>query len=328
MTTIEAGTLLRRAIEGQRTKLAAYEQPSEALTLETVRTLDDLFCRELFEPARHAQALHHRFRSLMGWGVNHALARILPSELTTGMFHLFPSDTVIQSHADAFIFGCGILQIAQRLEGWLGEELVDATVRRHKLPNAPEIENVLVLKAASRSLYDEEIGRSGLKWASDVIYQRDSHQERELERRHLEILPDLERRVDVYGGWGIAYSTSKEIDAYFLDWGKLYLRRIFGQDMIGPDDVLGGVTFERYLDVLASLSGRAQKHICYAAILKGRHPKLHIRNLLTTFAPTDMVIRGIAEQLDADSREVEHLLRSLTLDPSNKTTHTGGGETV
>jgi len=41
---------LRKAMEAQRIYLSSYEQPSEPIVYETLRTLDDLFCRDLMEP--------------------------------------------------------------------------------------------------------------------------------------------------------------------------------------------------------------------------------------------------------------------------------------
>jgi len=61
---------LREALEEQRRYLAAYEQPSEPLAYETLRTLDDLFCRDLMEPARPVDESERRLRSLSTWGVN------------------------------------------------------------------------------------------------------------------------------------------------------------------------------------------------------------------------------------------------------------------
>jgi hypothetical protein len=59
----------------------------------------------------------------------------------------------------------------------------------------------------------------------------------------MEILPDLLCHVDVLGNWGIQYSSTKEIDDYFLEWGQVYLRRMWSQDLLGPEDRIGGAEF-------------------------------------------------------------------------------------
>jgi len=102
----------------------------------------------------------------------------------------------------------------------------------------------------------------------------------EEQHRKLELL--LDRSVDLVDGWRMIYKSTKEIDDHFLEWGQFYLRRKFSQDMIAPDDVIGGCPFSRYTEVFTALSGRSQKHIAFAAILKARYPSLHIRNLLTS----------------------------------------------
>lgn len=43
---------LRRALQVQRAYLSGYEKPSEPIAYETLRTLDDLYCRDLMEPMR------------------------------------------------------------------------------------------------------------------------------------------------------------------------------------------------------------------------------------------------------------------------------------
>lgn len=103
---------------------------------------------------------------------------------------------------------------------------------------------------------------------------------------------------------------------------------MWSQDLLGLDDVIGGHQFNEYLGVLAALSGRAQKHLCFAAILKRRHPELDLRNLLTTFAPYSTLIEGLAEHLDADTVHIQNLLESLTLSPSNRDVHTSSSETA
>jgi hypothetical protein len=122
-------------------------------------------------------------------------------------------------------------------------------------------------------------------------------------------------------GWGMAYSTTSDLDQYFLEWGQLYLRRMWSQDLIGLEEKIGGSQFNEYLGVLAALSGRSQKHLCYAMILKNRHPELDIRNLLTTFAPYDEFLTSLARFLDADTLHVQRLLASLMLEPVNKAFH-------
>jgi hypothetical protein len=98
--------------------------------------------------------------------------------------------------------------------------------------------------------------------------------------------------------------------------------------MIGPDDVIGGRPFSRYVEVLAALSGRAQKHLAYAAILRSRHQSVHIRNLLTTYCPRQDFIDSLARYLDADRKDIADILKCFTLNCENLDVHTAGASTT
>jgi hypothetical protein len=319
---------LAQALAAQREYLKAYEKPSETVVYETLRTLDDLFCRDLMEPDRQVQKSEGRFRSLSTWGVDHALRRIVPRAPPAGPFRNFPSREPVQGQADDFVFNCGVLCLAERFEGWLRDGILTGELRRYPNLRQDRLKDILILRSSALSCSDEEIGMAGLRWASDLRVREDRHKEQALEERHRDLEPELQKRVQLLGGWLISYSSTREIDDYFLEWGRLYLRRIFSQDMIGPDDVIGGRRFSRYVEVLAALSGRAQKHIAYAAILRTRHSSVHIRNLLTTYCPRQDFIDSLAAHLDADREEIADILKSFTLNGGNLDLHTAGASTT
>ncbi|WP_298814176.1 hypothetical protein [uncultured Roseibium sp.] len=319
---------LRKGLEDQRSYLSGYEQPSEMLAFETLRALDDLFFRDLMEPRRAVEENERRFRSLSTWGVNHALRRIVPRSLTCRDFKDFPSTTTIQAQADDFIFNCAALELGERYEGWLREGILSGEVRYHPKPDGEGTLEVLVLRPALSSYSDEEIGLSGLSWSSRRIAANDIGRERQLEQRHRRMSRDLGQRVELVGGWRVSYSTTPEIDSYFMDWARLYLRRIHSQELIAPDDMIGGRPFSRHLEVLTALSARSQKHIAYAAILRARHPQVHIRNLLTSHIGREAFVSSLAEFLDADTEEIEEILKSMTLSSENLDAHTSGSETA
>lgn len=324
----EVQELLHDRIVRQRLLVDQWRKPVEPLLFETLRAIDDIFCQELFYPPDALERLPFPHYSLMSWGVNHALSRMIPDQLGFGGFRLFPSDELTQSPADNLLLHCGILQRAEILHGWLSEGLVSARLDSPKRELSSGIEKIVVLKSAHPSLFHEVVSRNHRKWLSDLTREHDGGWERDLERQHREILPDLNRRVDVLGDWGIQYSTTAAIDDYFLEWGQVYLRRMWSQDLLGPDDRIGGAEFRDYLGVLAALGGRAQKHLCLAMILKRRHPKLDIRNLLTTFSPYTSFVTRLAAHLNADTVQIQKLLSSLTLDPSNRDIHTTSPDTA
>jgi hypothetical protein len=301
---------LDRKLEEETIELAQWRLPSEALIFETLRALDHAYCEELFienEKLRKNELYH---RSLLTWGVNKALSTLMPDELLAGPFRLFQSTKERQEQTDFFLLKSGILERAELLRGLLAEGLLSARLDNQFQPT-PRVSTVLVLKANHPSLLQQAVALTQRRWLSEFVRQQDSPWERDLERRHLDILPELEARVTRQPEWGMSYCSSSEIDAYFLEWGQLYLRRIGSQDLIGLEEKIGGNQFNEYLGVLAALSGRAQKHLCYATILKKRHPELDIRNLLTTFVPCNEFLASLAHFLDTDTLYLQKLLASL-----------------
>ena len=318
---------LQAAIAEQRNYLAAYEAPSANRAFETLRVLDDLNCRDLMFSGLTEKDEGHR-RSISSWGANHALRRIIPRTLSAEPFQPHPSSPTIQAQADDFVFSCGVLELAERYEGWLRKGVVTGDFRRHRIPGEDRERDVLVLRSAMASYSDEEIGRAGRRWASDQVWRKDRLAERMLERQYLKLRNELEKRVTLLDGWQMAYTSTPEINEHFLEWAKIYLRRIFSQDLIGPDDRIGGRFFSRYIDVLTLMSAWSQKHIAYAAILGGRHGPSQIRNLLTTFAPRDRYISAIAQMIDAETAEMSEVLKSFVLTAENLDVHTTGGDTA
>ena len=328
MSTTNASDLLDGSIAKLRIQLRGYEQPSEVLTFETLRALDHVYCDELF--ADVVDPLDRQESMIMSWGVNHALSRSLPRSLPNRPFRNFRSNERTQLPSNDFVFSCGALSMAERLAAMLRDGLVQASILPVEVEHAARADfmNILVIRSKDPTLYSELIGREGLKWLSAVASDNDRYLESDLERRHLDVLPELGRRVRALDGWSMAYTSTRQIGAYFLEWGQLYLRRMVGQDTIGLEEPMGGRSFNEYLGVLAVLAGRAQKHLCYASLLKHRLPRLSLRNLLTGFTPVDKLIEWIAEQVDADTQTIGHLLEHLTLRPENLAQHTSGGDTA
>lgn len=333
MTDVESANIgavkqLQEALDLQRSYLANYEQPSEIVAYETLRTIDDLFVRELMEPDRLVDDRERMFRRLSTWGVNHALRRVIPKTAAPHPFRDFPSIDSHQLQADDFLFNCAALEIGERLEGWLRDGIMSGELRPYPGADRHVMKHVLVLRSLMPSSYDEEIGQAGLRWVSDLKVGEDSSLERSLEAQHLEFEPELERLVDLVDGWRMRYSSTRAIDDYFLEWARLYLRRIFSQDMIDPDDMIGGRPFRRYVEVVTALSARSQKHLAFAAILKARHPSVHLRNLLTSYSGRAFFIDSLARYMDADRQEIETILTSFILSGDNLETHTRGGATA
>ena len=312
---------LNAAIAGQRRWADEWRKPSALITLETVRALDDLFCRELFEIRRPAPSAAGAFRAILTWGGNQALQRVLPTALETQPHRFLASSSNSAAKVDDFLFECAALQLGERYAAWLRDGLIEGRVRTFPNPDRPSNVDVIELTSLQGRAHDEEIGRNGLRWASVRTAAIRSAEERRLRERHRRLYRDMSDRVFAIDDWTIGYRSTPGIEAYFADWARLYLERFYAQDLLGADDRIGGRPFSDYIDVLTVLSARSHKHLAFAQILLRKKPELLLRNLLTGVTGYDRLVKAVADVLDADEREVVEILDTLTLGPENAEVH-------
>ncbi len=321
MTRDAALVRLNRAIEDHREQTDAWRKSSAILSLETVRALDDLFCRELFVSGRRSPPEADRERTIMTWGGNHALRRVLPETLEVRPHRFLAGSPKTAERTDDFLYDCGVLQLAERYAAWLRDGVLEGQVRSFPEDDGAGPFEVVQLASVAGRAPDEDIGRAGLRWASARTAALRSGNERRLRERHRRLYRDLNDRVGVFDDWNIVYRSTPEIDAYFAEWARLYLERIYAQDLLGAEDPIGGRPFSDYSAVLSVLSARAHKHIAFTQILLSRHPELLLRNLLTGCTPYERLVTAVAGTLDAESAEVREILKTMTLSPENAGVH-------
>ncbi len=92
--------LLQDAIKDERYVLRGYEKPSEALTFETLRAVDYVFCRELIPELEELKESERRMESIRKYSINAALKRVLPSELKADAPRLFTSNASTAEQTD------------------------------------------------------------------------------------------------------------------------------------------------------------------------------------------------------------------------------------
>lgn len=320
--------LLEEKMEQSRAYLEHWRQPAEPLLFETLRAIDHVFCEELFIPSETWEQTKELQVGLSSWGVNKAISMMVPTQLETAPFRLFPSTDQTQGQANEFLLQCGIFQRTEMLYGWLKEGLLTARIDKPSTDLLSGIRTILVLKSDHPSTFNEIVAHKGRRWVSDLTIEQDGPWERDLQDRHAALEKELEKSVGCLGGWGMSYSTTREIDDHFLECGQIYLRRMWSQDLLGREDVIGGESFNHYLGVLAAVAGRMEKHLCFSSILKRRRPELDLRNLLTTFAPCEEFITGLAAHLDAETDHIRKLLEPLTLGSDNLQIHTASADTA
>lgn len=316
---------MSEAIAAQIKHVDAWRRPTEPTLFETVRAIDQLMMVDLFD-TRRATNPGSPQHTLSSWGINHALARVVPQTLSSESFRLFRSTSGTQELADEFLFQCGILQRAELLLGWLREGLLSARVDRPKGLAGSDVSALLVLKTADPTLFSEITGHKNRQWMADLTVEAHAPWEQALQERHLALRGSLLAHVKKFDGWTMQYSSTPEIDDHFNEWARLYLKRMWGADLLGPSDTIGGAQFSEYLALITALSARAQRHLCYAHMIRADHPELDFRNLLTTFEPCGDLIAELARALDADSLHVQRLLGALTLDAINLARHTSWGD--
>ncbi|MFT3760069.1 hypothetical protein [Thauera sp.] len=311
--------LLQDAIEDERYVLRGYEKPSEALTLETLRAIDYVFCRELIPELEKLEESERRMESIRRYSINAALKRVLPSELKADAPRLFTSNASTAEQTDEFLWRMGCLTMAERQLTLLRSGALKGEIDKRKLKGM----TLLVLSIQDNTAYREQVGFQGLNWLSDMTVAEDRSKEAALELRHMGILP----RLTDY----LRSNPSPEdlpfdgVDDYFKEWAVLYLRRMSFRDMLADDDRFGGRAYSAYVAVLEALSAMSQQRLCYAGLLNADDPRIGIRNLLTGGALHEELIEGVASFLDASRQEVSELLDHLTLSPANAKDHLGRG---
>jgi len=307
--------LLQDAITDERYVLRGYEKPSEALTLETLRALDYVFCRELIPELKELDDSALRAESIRKYSINAALKRVLPSELKADTPKLFTSNAATAEQTDEFLWRMGCLTMAEKQLNLLRSGALKGEIDKRKLKGM----TLLVLSIQDNTAYREQVGFQGLSWLSDMTVAEDRPKEAALELRHMELLPRL-------AGYLRSNPSPEDqpfdgVDDYFREWAVLYLRRMSFRDMLADDDRFGGRAYSAYVAVLEALSAMSQQRLCYAGLQNADDSRIGLRNLLTGGALHEELVEGIANFLDASRQEVSELLDHLTLSPTNAKDH-------
>jgi hypothetical protein len=311
---MEPLALLDEAIAAHRLRMTGYEVQSEALVLETLRALDYVYFKDLIPELTSQPGPSPQEVSIMQWGVNEALYLVFPKQLSKET-RVFASSEAIQSKADAFIFDSGVLAMAQRQRVLLSQQLLTGFIDPRLTGSGS---HVLVLEAENPSVYWDAIGRAGMSWLSNQALHEDQAIEAELERRYVEIFPELDRYLCEPSKWKMGKPLESWV-RHFHGWAEVYLRRMVYQDLLGEDDVLGDHRYSEYVSVLTVISAMCQMRVCFARILHNYQAGIDIRNVLTGASFLEELCDNVADFLGADSKEIAGLLDHLTLSPRNHT---------
>lgn len=295
--------------------MRGYERGSEALTIEVIRALEMVYFKDLIPELTKQPRPSPYEASIMRWGINESLRRVLPKALAAGRPRLFRPHVKFRRRVDSFLLEAGLLAIARRQRALLARELLAG-----QLDSRPtKWGQIIVLDARDPSTYWDSVGHDGLSWSSSRKMELDSTAERALEQRHIELSPLLTQFTINPHGWSDAFR--QEHCAHFEQWARLYLRRMSFKDLLDDNDIIGGRPYKDYLSAIESISTICQIRIFQARTLHGRKKKLSIRDLLTGLAPIDELYASIAASLDTDTADAKSILEYLTLSPQNATNH-------
>lgn len=326
MLKISPTDALAAALEKERAYRDVYGPASEPMAFEIARAADSLLMGDLlgFAPKGKLDRMELFIRE---WGINDALARTIPLEQGSAPFRLFPSRPENQAQVDDFLFSCGAIRLGEKMLAWLREGLVSGDYREHHDPDMGSLK-VLVLTTADPSLGDEIVNRAWLRWEADGAVRAGRSREAALAAEHRKLEPQLARTCSLMRDAFPVYDEAYALMDLFEEQGAHYLERMFGRDLFGPDDVIGGFRFCDYLAAIRVLSGMQHLHLAVFRILRARHPSLDIRNLLAWPCSVEITAGLVARRLDCSVEEAARLLDPLTMSGVNAARHGAVGDPV
>lgn len=314
---------LEAALAKQRAYRDSYTPASEPVLFELARAADDYLMRDPLGmmPKNRIDRMALAIRE---HGINDALTRMLPAELADGQFRLFPSLLVNSQQCDDFLFACGSIRLGEKMLVWLREGLITGEYREHDGDNGPL--RVLILRTTDPSLGDEIVNRFWLRWDSDMRVRAARNREVKLMAAYRKIEAQLERSCHLVQGLYPSYHEAYRFINLFEEMGAYYLDRMFGRDMFGPSEMIGGAPFKDYLGAIRLLSGMQHLHLAALMILRRRHPDVEFRNLLAFPVAVEFTHELVARSLGCSTGHAERLLEPLTLSPANAERHRRTGE--
>lgn len=315
---------LSEAIKEEEAFRDAYGPPSVFASLELARAADYALMSDLLGLAPK-DPIHRMELAIREWGINDAFSRALPATSENRSLNDFPSLKANQRLADDYLFSCGALRLARMIQAWLAEGLIQGEYREHGGPAASPLQ-VLVLRTADPTLGVEAISRQWLRWASDRGIRASAKHEAALANQHKRLESELARSCSLDGRGLIRHVRTAEMVQSFEPFGAHYLQRIFGQDLLGPDDRIGGLPFSDYTAAVRVLSGLQHLHLAAFRILQRRHPEAELRNLLAWPGRFEDTVQLTAQCLGCSAQHAERLLEPLTLSAENAPVHTASGE--
>lgn len=314
---------LSAALHEQRAYRDRYGPASEPIIFELTRAADDCLMRSPLGMSPRS-SIDKMALAIREHGINDALTRMLPLELSDERFKLFPSLAPNRAQCDDFLFSCGSIRLGEKMIAWLREGLISAEYR--ELNDGDRLLKILILRTADPSLGDEIVNRTWLRWDAEAKVRAARDRETKLMAVYRKIETELEQICHLAQGRFPSYDEAYRYIGTFEEMGDYYLDRMFGRDMLGPDEMIGGAAFKEYLGAIRVLSGMQHLHLAALMILRRRHPDVEFRNLLAFPTAVDFTHELIARSLGCSADHAERLLAPLTLSPFNAARHQATGE--
>jgi hypothetical protein len=167
----------------------------------------------------------------------------------------------------------------------------------------------------------EMVEREEYDWLSRLAARMQEPAMSALSERQSYIDELMNSRVRIWRRHYIGYQTTPEIDAHFQALGLLYSQHLVGQDSFPGTATFGGVPFDAYRAVVATLIAWSMKHVRFCNLLARKNDGIRPANVLTTARRVDDLARSLAHALELRYSEAERALSVLTVSSANVGLH-------
>lgn len=319
---MDAREQLRQALDAERARLrAVVPANTQAVLLALIRARDrfalavDRAADPVIapDPAGAPQAPDRADeRCLYGLGWNGALRLCFatPSEHTHAARPQPGAD--LDGWAEGFLRDCGRLGAADLILADLETGYLQVQARDERLFDA---------WIATSRLPAERRERADFDWWANALRARTAAELRALTAERPQVRRQHRTFTAERGLPADAYTTTPPIDDHYRRCGALAVRRMGHQHSYPPDAAIGGITFQFYLDLLATLIGWLARDLDLRASGGAADGVPESEAALAVPRSEGALVAALAGALDADAAVVRQALGAFTLDGENAGYH-------
>ena len=286
-------------------------QEKQMILIEGIRTLDFLFSESIRDNIdleywqQLIDAIRYGYPSFLSCAYNDfSLMENIPLHIST------EQSVVLSNRA---IYACELLGLASNFR-----ELLELNVLKIKRNTSKCIHVCFIDKYP----WIEAIERDNLVKYSSLVQQSQTAKYKALVSKQKEIIKKMTPLVYLWKDYFVGYTTTPEIDAYFLD--NAFLDAVEATEWnVFPDRcTFGGVPYGAYVNTVVYFMSFALKHLQYCHILMQKYPHLKMHDLLITINVQSETIDLIKSINNISSEDAKKIFDTLILDINNLSRHT------